>query len=106
MGNFTLSHNVSNAICILKPLLATFQLSSAISLNLGQSQNSVLGNGLILRVPFTGEIAVAAWVGLNQNAQKVKFDLCYNGPTLKRYSGKKLALKVELFGHNYVCNLT
>ena len=29
------------------PLIATFQLSSAASLNLGQSQNGVLGNGLI-----------------------------------------------------------
>ena len=28
------------------PLIATFQLSSAASLNLGQSQNGVLGNGL------------------------------------------------------------
>ena len=28
------------------PLLATFQLSSAASLKLGRSQNSVLGNGL------------------------------------------------------------
>ena len=31
---------------ILESLLATFQLSSAASLNLGWSQNSVLGNGL------------------------------------------------------------
>ena len=29
------------------PLIATFQLSSAASLNLGQSQNGVLGNGII-----------------------------------------------------------
>ena len=28
------------------PLIATFQLSSADSLNLGQSQNGALGNGL------------------------------------------------------------
>ena len=28
------------------PLIATFQLSSASSLNLGQSQNGILGNGL------------------------------------------------------------
>ena len=34
------------AICILNPLVATFQLSSAASLNLGRSQNGVLGNGL------------------------------------------------------------
>ena len=33
-------------ICILNPLTATFQLSSAASLNLGWSQNGVLGNGL------------------------------------------------------------
>ena len=30
----------------LNPVIATFQLSSAASLNLGPSQNSVLGNGL------------------------------------------------------------
>ena len=30
-----------------KPLIATFQLSSAASLNLGQSQYGVLGNGLM-----------------------------------------------------------
>ena len=30
----------------LNPLIATFQLSSAASLNLGQSQNDLLGNGL------------------------------------------------------------
>ena len=29
------------------PLKATFQLSSAASLNMGQSQNGVLGNGLM-----------------------------------------------------------
>ena len=32
----------------LNPLMATFQLSSAASLNLGWSQNGVLGNGLRL----------------------------------------------------------
>ena len=32
----------------LSLLLATFQLSSAVSLNLGWSQNGVLGNGLTL----------------------------------------------------------
>ena len=30
----------------LNPLMATFKLSSAASLNLGWSQNGVLGNGL------------------------------------------------------------
>ena len=30
------------------PLIATFQLSSVASLNLGQTQDGVLGNGLIL----------------------------------------------------------
>ena len=30
---------------IVNPLIATFQLSSAACLNLGQSQNGVLGNG-------------------------------------------------------------
>ena len=29
------------------PVIATFQLSSAASLNLGRSQNGVLGNGLM-----------------------------------------------------------
>ena len=32
----------------LNPSIATFQLSSAASLNLGWSQNGVLGNGLTL----------------------------------------------------------
>ena len=32
------------------PSLATFQLSSAASLNLGQSQNGVSGNGLKVHV--------------------------------------------------------
>ena len=32
------------------PLVTTFQLSSAASLNLGQSQNGVLGNGLSERM--------------------------------------------------------
>ena len=43
MSNFTLFHNVFDAIC---PLIATFQLSSAASLNMGRSQNGVSGNGL------------------------------------------------------------
>ena len=43
-------HNAFNAICILKYFNATFQLSSAASLNLGWSQNGVLGNGLINKV--------------------------------------------------------
>ena len=47
LSNFTFFHNVFYAICILKSLIATFQLSSAASLNLGWSQNGVLGNGLI-----------------------------------------------------------
>ena len=45
MSNFNFFHNVFYAICILKSFDATFQLSSA-SLNLGLSQNGVLGNGL------------------------------------------------------------
>ena len=36
----------------LNPLIATFQLSSAGSLNSGWSQNGVLGNGLNLNLPF------------------------------------------------------
>ena len=44
MSNFTFFHNVFYGTCILKPLKATFQLSSAVSLNLGRSQNGVLGN--------------------------------------------------------------
>ena len=46
MSNFTFFNNVFYAICIL---IATLQLSSAASLNLGQSQNLVLGN--VLRTP-------------------------------------------------------
>ena len=38
-------HSVSK-----NPLIATFQLSSAASSNLGQSQNGVLGNGLNVRL--------------------------------------------------------
>ena len=33
-------------LCLKNPLTATFQLSSAASLNLGRSQNGILGNGL------------------------------------------------------------
>ena len=51
MSNFTFFHNVFYVICILNPLIATFQLSSAASLNLGRSQNGVLGNGLRLCNP-------------------------------------------------------
>ena len=36
----------------LNPLIATFQLSFAVSLNLGQSQNGVLGNGLSILQTF------------------------------------------------------
>ena len=46
MINFTFFLNVFYAICILKSLIATFQLSSAASLNLGRSQNGLFGNGL------------------------------------------------------------
>ena len=40
MSNFTFFHNVFYAICILNPIIATFQLSSVASL--GPSQNGVL----------------------------------------------------------------
>ena len=43
----------------LSPLIATFQLSSAALMNLGQSQNSVLGNGLT-DVPIWGSSNSAA----------------------------------------------
>ena len=46
MSNFIFFHNVFYAILSLNLLIATFQLSSAASLNLGHSQNGVLGNGL------------------------------------------------------------
>ena len=46
-------HNVFQAIRILKSFNTTFQLSSAASLNLGRSQNVVLGNGLSTRFKFT-----------------------------------------------------
>ena len=47
MSNFTFSHNVFYAICILKSVNSTFHLSSAANLNLGRSQNGALGNWLI-----------------------------------------------------------
>ena len=37
LSNFTFFHNLFFVICIVKSLMATFQLSSAASLNLGQS---------------------------------------------------------------------
>ena len=47
MSNFNLFfHNSIYAICIYKSLIAILQLSSAAALNLGQSQNDALGNGL------------------------------------------------------------
>ena len=42
LSNFTFFHNSFYAI----PLIATFQLSYAASLNLGRSQDGVLGQGL------------------------------------------------------------
>ena len=36
LSNFTFIHNVSYAICTLNPVIDTFHLSSAASLNLGQ----------------------------------------------------------------------
>ena len=47
MSNFTFIHNVFSAILSKTPLMALFQLLSAVSLNLGQAQNGVLGNGLM-----------------------------------------------------------
>ena len=46
MSNFTFFHNVFHAICILKSLKSHIQMSSTASMNLGRSQNGVLGNGL------------------------------------------------------------
>ena len=46
MSKFTFFHNVIYEIRILNPLKATFKLSTVASLNMGQSQNGVLGNGL------------------------------------------------------------
>ena len=46
MSNSTFFHNIFYAACILKSLLATFQLSSAPSLNLGRSYNGILANRL------------------------------------------------------------
>ena len=51
LSNFTFIHNVSYAICTLNPVIDTFQLSSPASLNLGQSQNGVLGNGSKVKSP-------------------------------------------------------
>ena len=60
------------------PLIATFQLSSAASLNLGQSQNSVLGNGLTLLtlslLLMTREAFVDS-VDQDPTAQNVRSDL-------------------------------
>ena len=49
MGNFLFPTMFSIQSVSLNPLKATFQLSSATSLNLGLSQNSVLRNGLALK---------------------------------------------------------
>ena len=46
MSNFTFSHNVFYAICILKSFNSHILMLSAASLNLRRSQNGVLGNGL------------------------------------------------------------
>ena len=46
LSNLTFIHNVFYAICILKSCNVAFQLSPVASLNLGQSQNVVLGNEL------------------------------------------------------------
>ena len=52
---FHFFHNVFYEICTLNPVIATFQLSSAGCLNLGWSQNGVLGNGLTLYQPHIRE---------------------------------------------------
>ena len=46
MSNLTFFHNISMQSVSKNPLIATFQLSSAASLNSGWSQNGILGNGL------------------------------------------------------------
>ena len=46
MSNFTFLHNDFYAILSKKHVLATFQLSSAASLNSGWSENGVVGDGL------------------------------------------------------------
>ena len=47
MSNFTFFPTVFSMQPVsFDPLIATFQLPSAASLNLGRSQNCVLGNGL------------------------------------------------------------
>ena len=45
MSNFTYYHNVFYKSTSQNPYIATFQLSSAASLNLGRSQNGVEGIG-------------------------------------------------------------
>ena len=47
MSNFTFFHNVFYAICILESFYNHISIVVCSSLNLGQSQNGVLGNGLI-----------------------------------------------------------
>ena len=61
--HFTFFHNVFYAICISKSLIATFQLSSAASLNLGRSQNGVVGNGLTfdLRIISFNTLTESLW---------------------------------------------
>ena len=48
MSNFTSSHNVFSAICILKSFNSHISAVSAATLNSGWSENGVLGNGFIL----------------------------------------------------------
>ena len=52
MSNFTFFHNVFLAICILKSFNSHMSVVICSFLNLGQSQNSVLGIGLIKELQF------------------------------------------------------
>ena len=55
--------------------MATFQLSSAASLNLGWSQNGELGNGLTLSLLMTTQEDFVDIVHQDQTAKNVQSDL-------------------------------
>ena len=69
MSNLTFFHNVFYAICIYKSFIGIFQPSLTASLNLGRSQNDVLGNGLNF-VPVIGRFFFLTWSFLNKDDSK------------------------------------
>ena len=86
LSNFIFFHYVFYAICVFKSFKSHFQLSSAASLNLGWSQNGVLGNGLIWAIPkfchLVHKVANKSCTELNkfsfgQNQVTVDSESCY-----------------------------